>query len=119
MPAKYNSEANIEKTRAALGQMAAVPRKGQIYSRNEKRRFVGEIYAEVRAARLAGYTWEDIAKCVRVSAPIAISSAMLTCLFREWDLHYEAETGEPALPLSPRAAEKEKRRAQRKIPVER
>lgn len=63
-----------------------------------KRALVKELYTEIRAARLAGHSWEVIKNSIRGSVDVRISVKALAKFFAEIDRRYEAETGVMALP---------------------
>ena len=57
-----------------------------------KYELVRELYTEIRAARLAGHSWEVIKNSIRGSVDVRISVKSLAAFFAEIDKHYEAET---------------------------
>lgn len=81
---------------------------------NGKLKYVEKLYAEIRAARIAGHSFPNIAKAIAAADPEApkISGSYLSALFRKFDLEWERETGVPALPIgAPRGKRKGKRAA--------
>lgn len=98
------------KIRQALTTLAA---KDGDSGRNGKRVYVENLYTEIRAARVAGYSFPAIARAIGNADPEApkISGTYLATLFREFDLEWERETGVPALPVGrPRGIGKRKGR---------
>lgn len=63
-----------------------------------KYELVKNLYTEIRAARLAGHSWEVIKNSIRGSVDVRISVKALAAFFAEIDKRYEAETGVKALP---------------------
>jgi hypothetical protein len=86
------------KIRRALATLAANPGSS---ANSGKRAYVEKLYAEIRAARVAGHSFPDIARAIGSADPEApkISWNYLASLFREVDLEWERETGVPALPI--------------------
>lgn len=99
------------KIKQALTTLAAKDGTG---ASNGKRVYVENLYAEIRAARVAGHSFPEIAKAVAAADPEAprISATYMAALFREFDLEWERKTGVPALPIgAPRGIGKRKGRA--------
>lgn len=64
-----------------------------------KYKVVEELYVEIRAARLAGVSWQKIRKAlVNNITKFEITPLKLAKVFHDIDANYEKETGEPALP---------------------
>ena len=63
-------------------------------------RLIDEIYVELRQARIAGYTWKDLATAINDKCKMKLSPYTVTNLFCELDLKYEKETGIKALPVA-------------------
>lgn len=60
---------------------------------------IRELYAELRAARLAGHSWYKIDKALRESGlKPYMSTSFISRAFHAIDLEYEKETGVKALP---------------------
>lgn len=87
----------IGRARMGLTELARSPaRRGGCAA--VKRALVKELYTEIRAARLAGHSWEVIKNSIRGSVDVRISVKALAAFFAEIDKRYEAETGVKALP---------------------
>ena len=63
-------------------------------------RIVRELYTEIRSARIAGASWNYIAKAISEATSIKFTGWALNTAFAMVDLEYEKKTGEPALPTS-------------------
>lgn len=87
----------IGKARMGLTELARSPaRRGGCAA--VKYELVKNLYTEIRAARLAGHSWEVIKNSIRGSVDVRISVKALAAFFAEIDKRYEAETGVKALP---------------------
>ena len=87
----------IGRARMGLTELARSPaRRGGCAK--VKYELVRELYTEIRAARLAGHSWEVIKNSIRGSVDVRISVKALAAFFAEIDKRYEAETGVKALP---------------------
>ena len=87
----------IGRARMGLTELARSPaRRGGCAA--VKYELVKNLYTEIRAARLAGHSWEVIKNSIRGSVDVRISVKALAAFFTEIDKRYEAETGVKALP---------------------
>lgn len=87
----------IGKARVGLTELARSPARRGGCSK-VKYELVKELYTEIRAARIAGHSWEVIKNSIRGSVDVRISVKALAAFFAEIDKRYEAETGVKALP---------------------
>ncbi len=84
--------------RQALVALAKTPRSTHGMTAIKKN-ITKEPYTEIRAARLAGYSWVSINKAIRDSGlQPQFSEKLLAEFFREVDKEYERETDVKALP---------------------
>lgn len=84
--------------RQALVALAKSPR-SMHWMTEIKKNIIKELYTEIRAARLAGYSWASINKAIRDSGlKPQISEKFFMACFREIDKEYERETDVKALP---------------------
>ena len=98
------------KIKSALATLAANPGNS---ANSGKRAYVEKLYAEIRAARVAGHSFPDIARAIGSADPEApkISWNYLATLFREIDLEWQRETGVPALPIGAARGKRKGKRA--------
>lgn len=87
----------IGKARMGLTELARSPARRGGCSK-VKYELVKGLYTEIRAARIAGHSWEVIKNSIRGSVDVRISVKALAAFFAEIDKRYEAETGVKALP---------------------
>lgn len=70
------------------------------YGDEKKYKIVEELYVEIRAARLAGASWNKIRKALVLNVDkFNVSIQKLENIFHDIDVKFEKETGEPALPV--------------------
>lgn len=88
----------IGRARMGLTELARSPSK-RSGPNSVKYSVVKELYTEIRAARLAGHSWNSVRKAIVRNMNVEISTSSLAKFFREIDKLYEAETGVKALPV--------------------
>ncbi len=87
----------LGRARQALTALAKSPRSTHGLTAIKKS-ITKALYTEIRAARLAGYSWASINKAICDSGlQPRLSEKLLAELFREVDKEYERETGVKAL----------------------
>lgn len=96
----------LGKARMNLTALARNPR-ASLGASLIKEQLVESLYAEIRAARLAGYSWKRIRAAVLESGvSVRFSAGFLRKSFSEIDKRYEKETGVKALPAETRGRKK-------------
>lgn len=96
----------LGRARMALTELARNPRasRGQ---EQLKTQLIESLYTEIRAARMAGHSWEKIMESIRKSGvAVRFSLLFLRKSFAEIDKRYEKETGVKALPAETRGRKK-------------
>ena len=91
----------LSRARMALTALAKTPKASHACN-VMKKQLVKTLYAEIRAARIAGYPWKRIHEAIRESRvePRMSVTYMVKC-FCIVDKEYERETGVKALPQEP------------------
>lgn len=91
----------LGRARQALTALAKTPR--QTSGMNTiKKMIVKELYTEIRAARLAGYSWVKIKKTMsEAGLQPHLSEKLIAKFFVDIDKQYERETSVKALPVDP------------------
>ena len=88
------------KARGALTALAAKPSKSGTYARLGAHKYIRALYPEIRAARLAGHSYREIAKKLAEIPDIPkFTPSHLATVFKEVDAEWAKETGAPAIPV--------------------
>lgn len=97
MPCEFDAP-GLNQARRLLTSLAKAP-KASYAGQNIKLALIKALYPEIRAARLAGYSWRSIHKTLREANAQPHMSLNLMCdYFCAIDKQYEKETGVKALP---------------------
>ena len=97
------------KARGALSSLAS---KNGTYARLGAHKYIRALYPEIRAARLAGHSYREIAKKLAEIPEIPkFTASHLATVFKEVDAEWARETGEPAIPVETHAAPRRKAKA--------
>lgn len=95
------------RARRALTELAQKPKgnnRSSIYQR-----VINELYSEIRAARIAGYSWKAISQTLAQHMRVSIGAPSICRVFRQIDAQYARETDVPALePVETRGRKAEK-----------
>ena len=86
----------LEKARALLAQMTANPKSNTRLG--VVRALIEELYPEIRSARLAGHTFDEIREMLVETCGIQFTSGTLARNFGTVDREWESRTGVKALP---------------------
>lgn len=63
-----------------------------------KQAIIKELYTEIRAARIAGYSWKKITERINQNVQISVTPSVVRTVFCSLDKKLEVETGVKALP---------------------
>jgi len=87
----------IGRVRMALTKLANEPSvKG---NEDIKKALIKALYTEIRAARIAGHSWNKVREAILADVSIRLSEQALVRYFAEVDKEYEERTGVKALPM--------------------
>lgn len=106
---------DIEGLGRARMDIAALAKSPVNSPRSELRhKLVDALYTEIRAARIAGHSWQKIKDAITANVNIRISAQALRDFFAELDHAYAKETGTTAIePLK----SKGKKRTKKNLPA--
>lgn len=107
----------LSNVRAALTKMGKTRGNMQGPAASGLRMYIiRELYTEIRSARIAGHSWENIQVLFAETFSVPMSKHCLRNYFRKVDLEYEAETGIAALPVKIWGPKKKKGKARKENP---